>query len=115
MCSVHTPDKAALLAHLPEGSRLAVLDVLKVNPRAALCIEQRLSAYREILTEIKRTHAEVNRRTEQARQVVMRYNAVRQRVENAERVAVPRESVAPVERPVLNFQPVPSYRIGMGI
>ncbi|MCE0521373.1 MAG: relaxase domain-containing protein [Methylacidiphilales bacterium] len=115
LCSVHTPDKAALMAHLPEGNRLAALDVLASNPRAELTIEQRLPAYREIMAEIRRTHAEVNRRTEQARQIVVRYNAERQRVENAERVAVPRESITPDERPRLNFEPIQSQRTGIGI
>ena len=32
LCSVHTPDKAALMAHLPEGNRKAALDVLATNP-----------------------------------------------------------------------------------
>ena len=101
------------MAHLPEGNRQAALDVLAANPRAELSIEQRLPAYREIMAEIRRTRAEVNRRTEQARQIVMRYNAERQRVENAERVAVPRESATPAERPRLNFEPVQSQRIRM--
>jgi hypothetical protein len=115
VCSVHTPDKATLMAHLPEGNRLAALDVLAANPCAELFIEQRLPAYREIIAEIRRTHAEVNRRTEQARQMVMRYNAERKRVQNTQRVAVPRESFTPAERPRLNFEPVQSQRMGMGL
>ena len=101
------------MAHLPEGNRLAALDVLAANPRADLSIEQRLPAYREIMAEVRRTHAEVNRRTEQARQIVMRYNAVRERAENAERMAVPRESVTPAELPRLNFEPAQRMRMGL--
>ncbi len=115
LCSVHTPDKAALIAHLPEGNRLAALDILAGNPGAEFSIDERLPAYREIMAEIRRTHAEVNRRNEQARQMVMRYDPERQRVENVERVAVPRESAAPAERPRLNFKPAPSRRIGIGL
>jgi len=115
MCSVHTPDKATLMAHLPEGNRLAALDVLATNTRADLSIEQRLPAYREIMAEIRRTHAEVNRRSEQARQIVMRYNAECERIDNTQRVAAPRESVKPAERPRLNFEPLQSQRMGIGI
>jgi ATP-dependent exoDNAse (exonuclease V) alpha subunit len=115
LCSVHTPDKAALMAHLPEGNRKAALDLLVSNPRADLALQLRLPAYREIMAEVRRTHAQVNLRTEQARQMVMRHNAERQRVENAKRVAVPRESVIPAERPRLNFEPVQSQPIGIGM
>jgi len=115
MCSVHTPDKATLMAHLPEGNRLAALDVLATNTRADLSIEQRLPAYREIMAEIRCTHAEVNRRSEQARQIVMRYNAECERIDNTQRVAAPRESVKPAERPRLNFEPLQSQRMGIGI
>jgi conjugative relaxase-like TrwC/TraI family protein len=115
LCSVHTPDKAALMAHLPEGNRKAALDVVVANPRTDLSIQLRLPAYREIIADVRRTHAQVNRRTEQARQIVIRHNAERQRVENAERVAVPRESVTPAERTRLNFEPVQSQRMRIGI
>jgi hypothetical protein len=112
---VHTPDKAALMAHLPEGNRLAALDILADNPRADLSIEQRLPAYREIMAEVRRTHAEVNRRTEQARQMVIRHEQECERIARAERIATPRQSVTPAERPRLNFEPVQSRRIGIGI
>jgi hypothetical protein len=115
LCSIHTPDKAALLAHLPGGNRLAALDLLAANPRADLTIEQRLPAYREIMEEVRRTHTEINRRSEQARQMVMRYDGERQRVANAERVAVPRESITPAERPRFNFEPIQSPRIRVGL
>jgi conjugative relaxase-like TrwC/TraI family protein len=115
LCSVHTPDKAALMAHLPEGNRLAALDLLVVNPREDLALQLRLPAYREIMAEIRRTHAEVNRRSEQARQMVMRHEQERERIERAERIATPRQSVAPAERPRLNFEPVQSQRTGIGI
>jgi hypothetical protein len=115
LCSVHTPDKAALMAHLPEGNRLAALDILADNPRADLSIEQRLPAYREIMAEVRRTHAEVNRRTEQARQMVIRHEQECERIARAERIATPRQSVTPAERPRLNFEPVQSRRIGIGI
>jgi conjugative relaxase-like TrwC/TraI family protein len=109
LCSVHTPDKTALIAHLPEGIRLAALDVLAANPRAELSIEHRLPVYREIMAEVRRTNAEVNRHTEQARQAVMRNDAELQRTENGERM--PRESVGPAEHPSINFEPLQSRRI----
>jgi ATP-dependent exoDNAse (exonuclease V) alpha subunit len=115
VCSVHTPDKTALLAHLPEGNRKAALDVMVANPRTDLSVQLRSPAYEEIMTEVRRTRAQITRRTEQARQMVMRHNAERQRVENAERVAVPRESITPAERPRLNFEPIQSQRTGIGV
>ena len=114
-CSVHTPDKAALMAHLPEGNRKATLDVLAANQPKNLTANLRSTAYREIIAEVRRTHAEPNRRTEQARQMVVRHHAERQRVENAKCVAVPRESVAPAQRPRLDFTPIQSQRTGIGI
>jgi hypothetical protein len=111
LCSVHTPEKAALMSHLPEGNRRAVLDVLAATPRTELSVQLRSTAYRKIIAEIRRTHAAVNRRTEQARQIVMRHDAERQRIENAERTAVP----AQLERPRLDFTPVQSQRTGIGI
>ena len=115
MCSVHTPDKAALIAHLPEGNRLAALDVMVANPRTDLSVQLRLPVYREIIAEIRRTHAQVNRRTEQARQMVMRHEQERERIEKAERIATPRQSVAPAVRPHINFEPIQSQRRGIGI
>jgi len=115
LCSVHTPDKVVLMAHLPEGYRKAALDVMVANPRTDLAVQLRLPAYREILADIRRTHAEVNRRTEQARQIVMRHEQECERIEKAERIATPRQSVSPAERPRLNFEPVQSQRIGIGL
>jgi conjugative relaxase-like TrwC/TraI family protein len=115
LCSVHTPDKAALMSHLPEGNRRAALDVLAANPRADLSIQLRSTAYREIIAEVRHTHAQMNRRTEQARQMVMRHNEQRQRVANAERVAVPNHTPAESERPHFDFKPVQSRRTGIGI
>jgi ATP-dependent exoDNAse (exonuclease V) alpha subunit len=117
MCSVHTPDKTSLMAHLPEGNRLAALDALAANPRAELLVEQRLPAYREVMAEIRQTRAEVNRRTEQARQMAMRYNAQCQRAEIARHQQSPRQAVASAEVPRLNlnFEPVQSQRIRMGL
>src|ERR1019366_9019100 len=101
LCSVHTPDKAALMAHLPEGNRKAALVVMVDNPQTDLTVQLRLPAYREIMAEVRRPHAEVNRRTEQARQIVMRHEQERERIERAERITTPRQSVAPAERPRL--------------
>ena len=115
LCSVHTPDKVALMARLPEGNRVAALDVLATNPGTGLSIEKRLPAYRQIVAEIKRTHAEVDRRSEQARQIVMRYNAERQRIEKVERIPSPRQSVTPAEHPRLNFETTQSQRTGIGL
>jgi nucleoside-triphosphatase THEP1 len=115
LCSVHTPDKAALMAHLPEGNRLAALDVMVANPRTDLSVQLRLPAYRKIMADIRRTRAEVNRRTEQARQMVMRHERERQRIEKAERMAVPKQSPTLSERPHLDFTPVQSQRTGIGI
>jgi hypothetical protein len=115
MCSVHTPDKEALMAHLPEGNRKAALDVMVANPRTDLSVQLRLPAYRAIMIEVRRTRAQITRRTEQVRQMVMRHYAERQRVKNAERVTVPRESITLAERPRLNFEPIQSQRNGIGI
>jgi len=115
LCSVHTPDKAALLAYLPEGNRKAALDVMAVNPRTDLSVQLRLPAYRKIIADVRRIHAQVNRRTEQARQMVMRHEQERERIEKTERIATPRQSVTPAERPQLNFEPVQSQRMGIGI
>jgi len=115
LCSVHTPDKAALMAHLPEGNRKAALDVMVANPRTDLSVQLRLPVYREIMTDVRRTHAQVNRRTEQARQMVIRHERERQRIEKAERLAVPKQSPTLSERPHLDFTPVQSQRIGIGI
>jgi hypothetical protein len=115
LCSVHTPDKTALMAHLPEGNRLAALDVMVANPRTDLSVQLRLPAYREIMAEVRRTHAQVNRRTEQARQMVMRHERERQRIEKAERMAMPKQSPTLSERPHLDFTPVQSQRTGIGI
>jgi len=114
-CSVHTPDKAALQSHLPEGNRQAALDVLATDPRAALAIEQRIPAYREIMTEIRQARAAANRRTEQARQIVRRCKAKRQRVENSVRPATPLESTSPAMRLCLDLEPIQSHRTGIGI
>jgi conjugative relaxase-like TrwC/TraI family protein len=114
-CSVHTPDKAALMSHLPEGNRRAALDVLAANPRTDLSIQLRSTAYREIIADVRRTHAQVNRRTEQARQMVMRHNEQRRRVANAEGVAAPRHTTAESERPHYDSKPAQSQRTGIGI
>ncbi len=103
------------MSHLPEGNRKAALDIVATSPRTNLSVQLRSSAYREIIAEVRRTHAEVNRRTEQARQMTLRHTAKRQRVENAERVTVPRESITPAERPRFNFEPIQFQRTVMGI
>jgi conjugative relaxase-like TrwC/TraI family protein len=115
LCSVHTPDKAALMSHLPEGNRRAALDVLAADPRTDLSIQLRSTAYRKIIADVRHAHAQVNRRTEQARQMNMRYHKERQRVERAERMSVFRQSPAPSERPRLDFAPVQSQRTGIRI
>ena len=114
-CSLHTPDKAGLVAHLPEGNRKAALDVVAADPRADFSVQLRSPAYLKILAEVKLAHAQVNRRTEQARQLVMRHNAERQRIENAKRIAPARQSVTPAERPRIDFTPIQSQRTGIGI
>jgi conjugative relaxase-like TrwC/TraI family protein len=115
LCSVHAPDKAELMAHLPEGNRPAALDLLAANPQADLSIERRLPAYREIIAGVRRTHAEVNRPTEQARQINLRHEAERQRIERVERIVTMRQAPAPAEASRLDFTPVQSQRMGMGI
>jgi len=112
LCSVHTPDKTALMAHLPEGNRKSALDVIVATDSS---VQLRLPAYREIMADVRRTHSAANRRTEQARQMIMRHDAERQRVKNAKRVIVPGESVDPAERPRIDFNPIHSQRTGIGI
>jgi hypothetical protein len=115
LCSVHTPDKAALMSHLPEGNRRAALDVLAADPRTDLSIQLRSTAYRKIIADVRRTHAQVNRRTEQMRRMVIRHNEQRQRVANAERVVSPRHAPAESERQHFDFKPVQSQRTGIGL
>ena len=114
-CSVHTPDKAALMAHLPEGNRKAALDVLATNPTKNLTADLRSTAYREITSQIRRIRAAVNRRTEQMRQMVRRHDRQRQRASIAESVSGPRQTPAESARPHYDFSPVPSQRTGIGI
>jgi hypothetical protein len=103
------------MAHLPEGNRKAALDVMVANPRTDLSVQLRLPAYHEIMAEVRRTHAQVNRRTEQARQIVIRHERERQRIDKAARVAVTKQSPILSESPRLDFTPVPSQRTGIGI
>jgi hypothetical protein len=115
LCSVHTPDKAALISQLPEGNRRAALDVLAANPRTDLSLQLRSTAYREIIVDIRRTHSATIRRTEQARQMIQRYNTERKRIQKAERIATPQQSVTPAERSRIDFTPIHSQRTGIGI
>jgi hypothetical protein len=115
LCSVHTPDKATLTSYLPEGNRRAALDVLTANPRTDLSLQLRSTAYREIIADVRRTHAQVNRRTEEARQMNMRGHEERQRLEKAERMTALRQTFAPSERPRIDFTPVQSQRTGIGL
>ncbi len=89
-CSVHTPDKAALMSHLPEGNRKAALDVLATIPPEKLTVDLRSTAYREITAQIRHIRAAVNRRTEQMRQMVRRHDRHRQRASMTESVSGPR-------------------------
>jgi conjugative relaxase-like TrwC/TraI family protein len=115
ICSLHTPDKAALMAHLPEGNRKAALDVMVVNPRTDLSVRLRLPAYLKIMAEVRRAHAAATRLTEQARQMIMRRETERQRIEKAKRIAMLRQSVASAERPRIDFTHSHSQRTGIGI
>ncbi len=115
LCSVHTPDKAALMSHLPEGNRKAALDVLATNPSKNLVIEVRSTAYREIVAQIRRIRAAVNHRTQQMRQMVRRHDWHRQRASITESVSGPRHAPAESERPHYDFSPVQSQRTGIGI
>jgi hypothetical protein len=112
---VHTPDKASLISHLPEGNRRAALDVLAASPRTDLSVQFRSTAYREIIADVRRARAQVNRRTEQMRRMVIRHNEQRQRVANAERVASPRHTPAESEHPYYDFKPIQAQRTGIGI
>jgi hypothetical protein len=115
LCSVHTPDKAALMSHLPEGNRKAALDVLAKNSPKNLIAEVRSTAYREITAQIRRIRAAVNRRAEQMRQMVRRHDQHRQRASITKSVAGPRLTPAESERPNYDFSPVQSQRTGIGI
>ena len=115
LCSVHTPDKAALIAHLPEGNRKAALDVLASIPPKNLTADVRSTAYREIVAQIRRIRAAVNRRTEQIRQMVRRHDQHRQRASITESVSGSRHTLAESERPHYDFSPLQSQRTGIGI
>ena len=115
MCSVHTPDKAALMSHLPEGNRKAALDVLATSPTTNMTADLRSTAYREITAQIRRIRAAVNRRTEQMRQMVRRHDQHRQRASITESVSGPRHTPAESERPHYDFSPAQSPRTGIGI
>jgi conjugative relaxase-like TrwC/TraI family protein len=112
LCSVYTPDKAALMTHLPEASRVAALDILAASPQEENSIAQRFPAYQEILTEIRRIRAEVNSRNEQARRITVRTEAESERI--AERLFPQRETVSPAVRIPADFEPVQSQGIGIG-
>jgi hypothetical protein len=114
-CSVHTPDKAALMSHLPEGNRKAALDVLATNPPKNLTADLRSTAYREITAQIRRIRAAVNRRTEQMGQMVRRHDHHRQRASITESMSGPRLTPAESERPHYDFSPVRSQKTGIGI
>jgi conjugative relaxase-like TrwC/TraI family protein len=114
-CSVHTPDKAALMSHLPEGNRKAALDVLATNPRKNLMADVRSTAYREITEQIRRIRAAVNRQTQQMRHMVRRHDWHRQRASITESESGPRHTPAESERPHYDFSPVQSQRTGIGI
>ena len=115
LCSLHTPDKAALMSHLPEGNRKAALDVLDTNPPKNLTADLRSTAYREITAQIRRIRAAVNRRREQMPQMVRRHDQHRQRASITESVSGPRHTPAESERPHYNLSPVQSQRAGIGI
>ena len=112
---MHTPDKASLMAHLPEGIRKAALDVLVTNPPKNLMADVRSIAYREITAQIRRIRAAVNRRTEQMRQMVRRHDQQRQRASITESESGPRHTPAELEHPHYDFSPVQSQRTGIGI
>ena len=99
----------------PGENRKAALDIMVANPRTDLSVQLRLPAYRAIIADVRRTHAQVNRRTEQVRQMIMRHERERQRIEKAERIAAPKQSPTLSERPHLDFTPVQSQRTGIGI
>jgi hypothetical protein len=115
LCSVHTPDKAALMSHLPEGDRKAALDVLATTPSKNLTADLRSTAYREITAQIRRIRAAVNRQTEKMHQMVRRHDQHRQRASITKSVSGPRHTPAESERPHYNFSPVQSQRAGIGI
>jgi hypothetical protein len=112
---VHTPDKAAIMAHLPEGNRKAALDVLATNPSKNLISDVRSSAYREITEQIRRIRAAVNRRTQQMRHMVRRHDQHHQRASITESVSGPRHTPTESERPHYDFSPVQSQRTGISI
>jgi hypothetical protein len=103
------------MSYLPEGNRGVALDVLAAHPPTDLSIELRSTAYGKIIADVRRTHAQVNRRTEQAREMVMRHNKQCQRIANAVHVTTPKYAPAESERPRLNFNSVQSQRTGVGI
>jgi ATP-dependent exoDNAse (exonuclease V) alpha subunit len=115
LCSLHTPDKAALMSHLPEGNRKAALDVLGTNQPKNLTADLRSTAYREITEQIRRIRAAVSRRTQQMRHMVRRHNQFRQRASDTESVTGQRPTPAESERPHYDFSPVQSQRTGIGI
>lgn len=102
-CSVHTPDKASLLSHLPEGSRRSPLDVLASNTHQETSIEQRLPAYREIIEELRQTHVKAAQYVEQ------------ENVKKIVPVNTPEPPISPVERQRFDFTPTPTHQIGMGL
>jgi conjugative relaxase-like TrwC/TraI family protein len=115
LCSVHTPDRAALMSHLPEGNRKAALDVLATNPPTNFTADLRSAVYREITEQIRCIRGTVDRRTEQMRQTVRRHNQQRQRASITESVVASKHKTAESGRPLYDFGPAQSQRTGIGI
>ena len=114
LCSVHTPDKAALMAHLPEGNRKAVLDVLAKNPKIDVSIARRRAVWREIVSETKRGHAQVKRRLQDVRQTVARKSEKRQKTSNTAVVSL-RHKRSELDHQTYDFRAVQVSKNGIGL
>jgi hypothetical protein len=98
LCSVHTPDKAALMSHLPEGTRKAALDVLAENPKLDSSVIQRRTAWREMIAEVKRDEAQAKRLTEDMRRMLLRRQSQKPKIAETQYVAEQRLEPAQHEK-----------------
>jgi hypothetical protein len=76
-CTLHTPDKAALIAHLPQANRKAALDVLAVTPRKPKAVQSRPKAWETAKFQARKIRAKIAQKEENMRHAVRRWRGER--------------------------------------
>jgi len=77
-CTLHTPDKTALIAHLPEGNRKSALDVLAASGKERPSIRTRPQAWQTAQMQGRKARARHARHTDRLRNAVRRWRGERQ-------------------------------------